>query len=128
MSTSADVTYYRVYKDNKLVKEHSQHCLCKNTIKDHLLTYTPPEDYTLQLLFVDEYEADHYSKKVCLKDYLDGKYKHTLWREDDGDAVDDSKYCGIHEYKHLKGDCPECLKAENKLLRERIRALSKNLF
>jgi hypothetical protein len=110
--TSANITYYEIYhKDNLLevVANHSQHCYCKNSIKDKLNEYVPPEDYFIQLNHPDEEENDHCSKLMNLKDYLDGKYRHTAWREEDGN-LDDSHYCEEHDYEYLKKDCVMCLR------------------
>ena len=73
MSTSANVTYYEVYKDDKLVGKHSQHCMCKSTIKAELSKYTPSCDYEVRAIWPDENEAPYYTKRMRLSDYLDGK-------------------------------------------------------
>jgi len=106
--TSANVTYYKIYDlDNVCVGKHSQHCLCKSTVKEELQKYQPANKYKLQINHPDENEADHYSKMMNLQDYLDGKYKHTAWQEEDGN-IDDSHYCAEHHYQYLKEKCPEC--------------------
>ena len=110
MSTSANVTHYWV--KNKFgvgVAEYSQHAYCKNSITDNLKKHQPPEDFMLQARHPDENECDNYSKEVNLKDYLDGKYKHTFWREEDGNLMD-IQYCAEHHYQSLKEDCVESLK------------------
>jgi len=78
--TSANVTYYGVYKDGKLIKEHSQHALCKPKIREHLQSYPNPEELTLILRWPDENEEDHFSKSMSLADYLNGV--KVQWEED----------------------------------------------
>jgi len=73
MSTSANVTHYEVYKDNKLVGQHRQNCMCKNWVKDELAQYSPASDYEVRLIWPDENEADHFTKRMLLSDYLAGK-------------------------------------------------------
>ena len=107
--TSANMTYYRIFDlSGKLIFTHSQHHYCKNTIKAELQKYVPAENYMIQCNTPDEDECDNYSKKVNLKDYLDGKYKRTLWDEQNEDKTD-ADYCDKHGYKHLKENCVECL-------------------
>jgi hypothetical protein len=80
MSTSANVTYYQVFnKSGNLVKEHSQHCLCKPKVKEELAVYQLSEDYTIILRHPDEDEADHYTLKMSLKDFLNGK--KAVWED-----------------------------------------------
>lgn len=92
-----------------LVGEYSQHAYCKNIITENLKKHQPLEDFTIQANHPDENETDNYSKVVNLKDYLDGRYKHTFWKEEDGKAMD-IQYCAEHHYQSLKEDCVECLK------------------
>jgi hypothetical protein len=84
MSTSANVTKYFVCnKLGGLVGEHSQHAYCKNTIKEKLNQYQPAEDYTIKANHPDENECDNWSRQVNLKEYLEGKFKHTFWMSDE---------------------------------------------
>lgn len=128
--TSANVTYYMVYhKDNlhKAVGNHSQHCMCKWTITDTLKEqYNPPEDYMVQLNHPDEEEDDQYSKAVNLKDYLDGKYKHTIWKEEDGE-LDDSHYCEEHYHEYLKKDCVLCMGKKYSAAIKELRRINQEL-
>ena len=110
MSTSANVTDYVVQSiDGKSKHTNSQHCMCKNTISDWLKTFTPSENYLVQLCHDDENGVANYSKRVNLKAYLERKYRFTIWREEDGD-VDDSHYCMEHGHQDLKENCVYCLK------------------
>lgn len=76
--TSANVKFYEVYKDGKLVAEHRQNCLCKMTIVATLQQYTPASEYKLRLRWPDEEEANHYSQKMRLDRYL-AKTVHPIW-------------------------------------------------
>jgi len=87
VTTSANVTYYEVYKDGALVKEHSQHAYCKSRIREQLLAYVPAEAYTLILRWPDEEEEDHFSKEMLLSDYLNGV--KVEWEDDDLDYYED---------------------------------------
>jgi len=71
--TSANVTYYNVYKDGKLVKTYSQNCLCKQTVREKLAQHTPAQEYGLIAVWPDEDEVDHYSREMNLNDYLMGE-------------------------------------------------------
>ena len=73
--TSANVTYYRLYfiDGNEIIHEFRQHCLCKSNVKDNLANVDDPHKYELELMWPDENEAPHYSKRIPLTDYLDGK-------------------------------------------------------
>lgn len=73
MSTSANVTYYNVYKNGKFVAEHRQNHYCKQRIKEQLKQHLPVENFTLIARWPDEDEVDHFSESMPLKDYLDGK-------------------------------------------------------
>jgi len=70
--TSDNVTYYGVYKNGILVKEHRQNLLCKFTVKEKLKTYSNPEELILILRHPDENEVDQFSQPIFLKKYLDG--------------------------------------------------------
>lgn len=70
MSTSANVTYYQVYKGDRLVGEHSQHALCKYVVREKLAKYQPASDYMLRLRHPDEDEVDQYTQFVSLATYL----------------------------------------------------------
>jgi len=70
--TSANVTYYIVKKDGKKVAKYSQNSMCKDTKTEALKSHIPAEDFTLTLLWPDEYEAPHYTKEMSLADYLLG--------------------------------------------------------
>lgn len=108
--TSANVTYYEVNSiDGKTKHKNSQHCMCKNTINDWLKTFTPAENYLVQMIHPDENEVERCSKRVNLKKYLEGKYRFTLWREEDGDR-EDEQYCAEHGHQDLKENCVYCLK------------------
>jgi hypothetical protein len=73
MSTSANVTYYDVFKDGKWVKEFSQHHYCKSiNLKEKLAEFQPPEVYTIQRRYPDEDEVDHLSNPLNLKLFLEG--------------------------------------------------------
>ena len=78
--TSANVTYYEIYKDGKYITRHSQNCMCKFTIDKRLAKYKPAEDYVVKLVWPDENEADHCSKKMSLLDYLNGV--EVTWEEE----------------------------------------------
>lgn len=73
MSTSANVTYYEIFKDGNFVDSHSQNCMCKNAIKEKLSKYIPALDYKIRLRWLDENEANHYTNKIRLSDYFSGK-------------------------------------------------------
>ena len=80
MSTSANVTYYGVYRDGKLVKEHSQNCMCKPRVRDELARYMPEGclavdagRLTVVARWPDEEEEDHFSRPMPLADFLAGK-------------------------------------------------------
>ena len=80
MSTSANVTYYGVYRDGKLIKEHSQSHYCKPRVRAELEKYMPwgclavdTGNLTLIARWPDEEEEDHFSKPIRLADYLAGK-------------------------------------------------------
>jgi len=81
MTTSANMTYYGVYRDGKLVKEHSQHAYCKPRVRAELAKYMPPEGclavdtgtITMIARWPDEEEEDHFSVPMPLADYLAGK-------------------------------------------------------
>ena len=73
MSTSANVTYYSIYKDGNLIKEHRQNCLCKNYIDAELKNYPNPAELILVLRWPDEDEVNHFTVPMSLKDYLDNK-------------------------------------------------------
>jgi len=80
--TSANVTYYEVYKDGKFIDSVSQHCYCKCTYKEELTELFPsPKDYTLIVRWPDEKEDDYYSKEINLEDFLNGK--EVEWPEDE---------------------------------------------
>ena len=82
--TSANVTRYFVYnKLSGLVGEHSQHAYCKNTITTKLKQHQPAEDFTMRACHPDENETEHWSRRVNLKEYLEGKFKHTFWMSDE---------------------------------------------
>ena len=125
--TSANVTYYVVTDIYGKCELHSQHCLCKNTIKDELQKYQPANKFTLQLNHPDEDECDSYSKVMNLQDYLDGKYRHTAWKEEDGN-IDDSHYCAKHDYEHLKKDCPDCIKERYEIAKSEIKRLNEEMI
>lgn len=56
--TSANVTWYYVYdKGAHKVFEGSQHCMCKNTIREKLRALENPEELTLKVIWPDEHEA-----------------------------------------------------------------------
>jgi len=80
--TSANVTYYGVYKDGKLIEEISQHAYCKDRVKEKLAQYTPPEDYTLIARWPDENEVDHFTREISLADYVN-KTKTLRWKGDE---------------------------------------------
>ena len=75
MSTSANVTYYRVYKNGVFVKEHRQNALCKSKIHEELSQYSPVEDFTVVVRWPDEDEANHLDDKMPLSKFLRGKPK-----------------------------------------------------
>ena len=73
MSTSANVTHYIVKdKEGNQIAKYRQNCLCKDTVTEKLKSHIPAEDFTITLLWPDEYEAPHYSKEMSLADYLNG--------------------------------------------------------
>ena len=77
--TSANQTYYDIFtKDGKFVDRHSQNSMCKFTVKERLKQHQPPEDYILILCWPDENEAPHYTEKISLADYLNGK--KVVWK------------------------------------------------
>lgn len=126
--TSANVTYYTVTNiANGCVYTHSQHCMCKNIIKDELQKYQPANKFTLQLNHPDEEEGDNYSKVMNLQDYLDGKYKHTAWKEEDGN-IDDSHYCAKHDYDYLKDECVDCMKEFYIVAKNEIKRLNEEII
>ena len=71
--TSANVTEYRI--DNlqgMKVGQHSQHALCKTHWGD-LLTFIPPESYTITAYGLDEEGEDWENDPVNLSVFLDRK-------------------------------------------------------
>ena len=67
--TSANVTYYRVYRNGvEILKDH-QHHLCKNWINEKLYAIDKPEECTLVTIWLDEYECPH-EKEYNLGEYL----------------------------------------------------------
>ena len=127
MTTSANVTYYEIRDiQGRFVEDNSQHAYCKNTIKDWLEKFQPAEKFVLQMNHPDEDEGNNYSKSVNLKDYLDGKYRHTMWREEDGN-VDDGYYCAEHNYTHLKKECVECLQRDLQIAKAEIKRLNQEV-
>jgi hypothetical protein len=72
MSTSANKYYYHIYKDGVFIKTHSQNILCKSR-RHELLVYQPPEDYKVMVTWDDEDEVEHWSDRMSLADFLDGK-------------------------------------------------------
>lgn len=82
--TSANVTYYEVYKDGKYIDSVSQHCYCKCTYKEELSElFKPAKDYTLIVRWPDEEENDQYSKEMNLEDFMNGK--KVEWEENPWD-------------------------------------------
>lgn len=80
--TSANVTYYSVYKGDELIKEHRQNCMCKLTIRDRLeRDHFPTSDFTIVARWPDENEVDHFTEPMKLTDYLAGK--KLVWVEED---------------------------------------------
>jgi dCMP deaminase len=77
MSTSANVTYYRVYRKGVFVKEHRQNALCKSKIHEELSQYSPVEDFTVVVRWPDEDEADHLGEPIPLSKFLRGKQKQS---------------------------------------------------
>lgn len=73
MSTSANVTYYQVFKNGVFVEEHSQHALCKSKIHEKLAKYSPVEDYTVVIRWPDENEVDHLQDPIPLSKFLRGE-------------------------------------------------------
>lgn len=56
--TSANVTYYYVYRGNELVLKTSQHCLCKDNVRWRLREIEKPEECKLKCIWPDENEVD----------------------------------------------------------------------
>lgn len=56
MTTSANVTEYRISKDGKVVGKHRQHCLCK-THWNKLCEFIPMDEHTIIAYGLDENEA-----------------------------------------------------------------------
>lgn len=84
--TSANVTYYQVYKDKKYIAEISQHHMCKLTYKEELKKFVPAKDYTVIARWPDEEEEDQYSNEINLEDFLNGKqieWPNDYWVEDE---------------------------------------------
>ena len=79
MSTSANVTYYQIYRKGKYVDEHRQNCMCKSTIRKELGQYQPSKDYSIILRWPDENEADHFTYEMPLEDFLGGI--KVTWKE-----------------------------------------------
>jgi len=88
MTTSANVTYYGVYKDGKKVGEHSQHHYCKpRNWKEEMAAYMPPAAFTVIGRWPDENEADHFSDPMPLPEFLSGKY--VTWPKQDKSLQDE---------------------------------------
>ena len=81
--TSANVTYYQIWAGEKFIAAHRQNCMCKTHIKEDLAKYQPADGYDLILRWPDENEADHYTNRMSLKDYMEGK--KPVWRSYDED-------------------------------------------
>ena len=68
--TSANVTYYRIERDGKIVGSHRQHHYCKTKWED-LLKFKPIEDHTITPYGEDEYEVPWEDKTEGLKQFLE---------------------------------------------------------
>ena len=78
MSTSANVTYFGVYRDGRMVGEHRHNALCKpKDWKMEMAAYVPAEEFTVIARWPDEDEADHFSDPMPLADFLKGS--HFVW-------------------------------------------------
>jgi hypothetical protein len=71
--TSANVTYYHIYRNGKLVLNESQHHYCKNTIDEILFGIVNPEECVLEVIWLDEDEVDQTQYHGSLKKFLDRK-------------------------------------------------------
>jgi hypothetical protein len=80
--TSANVTYYQVFKDGEKVAEYRQNCLCKDSKTEGLKSHVPAEDFTLVLCWPDEYEVPHYTQEMSLADYWNGV--KPVWLDENG--------------------------------------------
>jgi len=81
--TSANVIYYRVYRKGEQTPIHKyrQNVLCKDSVTDKLKALRDNEmscDYELELVWPDEYEFPNLSRRVLLKEYLEGQIKD-IW-------------------------------------------------
>jgi len=72
VSTSANVTYYTVFKDDKQIAEYRQNCQCKDTKTEKLKSHVPAEDFTLIICWPDENNILHFSQEISLANYLNG--------------------------------------------------------
>lgn len=69
MSTSANVSEFRIEKDGKQVGSHRQNWLCK-TRWEELLKYQPLEEHTITETWYDEEEEYDEGKPQNLKEFL----------------------------------------------------------
>lgn len=81
--TSANVTYYYVYRGKELILKTSQHCLCKDNVRWRLREIEKPEECKLICIWPDENEVDQevfngpLTKKLAQYDAEDARIKKT---------------------------------------------------
>ncbi len=83
--TSANVTHYTVTdKDGKVVLETQQHHYCGDKLTEKLKALPNPESLSIEAMWPDEQECDHYSRPMPLDRYLSGEtlvYPSTMGEE-----------------------------------------------
>ena len=74
--TSANVTEYSIYKDDKPVGHHRQNWLCKTRF-DELLKFQPHSAHTIRAYGYDEDEELWENEPVNLKDFLEKQSRYS---------------------------------------------------
>jgi len=108
--TSANVVYYKVYRDGTLILDDHQHLLCKNTIDEKLYSIDNPDECTLVTIWPDEYECPHEGENN-LAAFLAEKTRRKLQQK---------KYCGDYMYLKNKGYTLEQIQSMSKFKRALI--------
>lgn len=67
--TSANVIYYKVFKNGDLIGEHRQNMLCRDS-SERLLMYYPQDEFQIRADWVDEEEVAHKEKPMPLDQWF----------------------------------------------------------
>jgi len=79
--TSANVTYYKVYRGDEKILEDRQNHLCKNWVDEKLYAIEKPDECRLVTIWPDEYECPH-ENEYNLGEYLAEKTKRDQEQKD----------------------------------------------